>query len=201
MTVRVPTSKDGKSSEVWTVDFRETAPALANKTMYIENPAKSLFGGLAVGVPGEVRGLEEAHKRWGSLPWERLVRPSVKLAAGWKVGKELARRINVSLSAAFPFTIANLCPQHPLFRIVLTGTQDWSEIFAPNGRILQEGETIRRTSLSRTLDIIAREGAKGFHQVGHPRGSSLVSDGALSLGSCRGRNREQDSGNRRDSHT
>ena len=110
MTVRVPTSNDGKSSEVWTVDFRETAPALANKTMYIENPISSMFGGLAVGIPGEVRGLEEAHKRWGSVPWERLVRPSVELAAGWKVGKELAKRINVCLSNVLPSAIANSCP-------------------------------------------------------------------------------------------
>ena len=110
MTVRVPTSNDGKSSEVWTVDFRETAPALANKTMYIEDPTSSKFGGLAVGIPGEVRGLEEAHKRWGSLPWERLVRPSVELAAEWKVGKELAKRINVRLSNVLPSVVANPCP-------------------------------------------------------------------------------------------
>lgn len=98
MVVRIPTSKDGKSSEVWTVDFREIAPALANRTMYIKDPIKSKFSGLAVGVPGEIRGLEEAHKRWGTLSWERLVQPSVELAAGWKVGKELAKRINVRLS-------------------------------------------------------------------------------------------------------
>jgi len=110
MTVRIPTSNDGKSSEVWTVDFRETAPALANKTMYIGDPTSSMFGGLAVGIPGEVRGLEEAHKRWGSLPWERLVRPSIGLAAGCKVGKELAKRINVRLFIGLPFAIANPCP-------------------------------------------------------------------------------------------
>ena len=49
----------------------------------------------------------------------------------------------------------------------MTGTQDWGDIFAPDGHILQEGEIIRRTNLSRTLDIIAREGAKGFYQVGY----------------------------------
>jgi len=110
MVVRIPTSNDGKSSEVWTVDFRETAPALANKTMYIKDPLKARFGGLAVGVPGEVRGLEEAHKRWGSLTWERLVQPSVELAAGWKVGKELASRINVRLSVTLSSIVANRCP-------------------------------------------------------------------------------------------
>lgn len=95
MTVRVPTSKDKGSSEIWTIDFRETAPALANKTMYNNDPTKARFGGLSVGIPGEVRGLEVVHKRWGSLPWERLVQPSVELAAGWKVGRELSKRINV----------------------------------------------------------------------------------------------------------
>jgi len=49
----------------------------------------------------------------------------------------------------------------------MTETQDWSDIFAPNGHILQEGESIYRTNLSRTLDTIAREGAKGFYQVGY----------------------------------
>ena len=50
----------------------------------------------------------------------------------------------------------------------MTGAQDWSDIFAPDGHILQEGEIIRRTNLSRTLHIIAREGAKGFYQAGYP---------------------------------
>lgn len=44
--------------------------------------------------------------------------------------------------------------------------QDWKDIFAPNGRVLREGELIHQTNLSRALDIIAREGAEGFYQVG-----------------------------------
>ena len=46
--------------------------------------------------------------------------------------------------------------------------RDWSDIFAPSGHILREGELIRRANLSRTLGVIAREGAKGFYQAGHP---------------------------------
>lgn len=95
MTVRVPPIIPGTTSEVFTVDFRETAPALASKTMYANNPSAAKFGGLAVGVPGELRGFEEAHRRWGRLPWSRLVQPSVKLAAEWTVDVELARRIQV----------------------------------------------------------------------------------------------------------
>lgn len=66
--------------------------------MYKGNPMASRYGGLAVGVPGELRGLQEAHRRWGTIPWKTLVMPSAKLAAGWHVQRELARRIRVSLT-------------------------------------------------------------------------------------------------------
>jgi Gamma-glutamyltranspeptidase len=42
---------------------------------------------------------------------------------------------------------------------------DWSAIFAPNGKFLKVGETIRRTNLSRTLSTIAREGADAFYKA------------------------------------
>lgn len=49
-----------------TVDFRETAPAAAHRDMYAGlNDTASTVGGLAVAVPGEVRGLEAVHGRWG----------------------------------------------------------------------------------------------------------------------------------------
>ena len=96
MAVRLPPSAPGGTSEVWTIDFRETAPALAKSTMYVGHPVDAMFGGLSVGVPGEVRGLAEAHKRWGKLPWRRLVQPSVDIAAGWTVSRELGLRIHVS---------------------------------------------------------------------------------------------------------
>ena len=85
-------------SEVWTINFREIAPRLSNKTMYQHDPKASRIGGLAVGVPGELRGLQEAHKRWGTIPWRKLVEPSARLAAGWKVQKELARRIQARIN-------------------------------------------------------------------------------------------------------
>lgn len=95
MTVRIPPRLGSSRSQVYSIDFRETAPALSNKTMFLDNPNSAKYGGLSVAVPGEVRGLQEAYRRWGSLPWQRLVHPSVVLAAGWEVDKELGRRIPV----------------------------------------------------------------------------------------------------------
>lgn len=98
MTVRIPPNNTSSRSEVYTIDFRETAPALSNSTMYVSDPMASRYGGLSVGVPGEVLGLEEAHRRWGSIPWKRLIEPSISLAEGWEVDKELGRRIPVRAS-------------------------------------------------------------------------------------------------------
>lgn len=145
MTVRIPPSTSDNRSEVYTVDFRETAPALANKTMYRHDPMSAQYGGLSVGVPGELRGLEEAHRRWGKLPWNRLVQPSVDLANGWKVDKELGKRI-------------------PWYGPLMLYDPDWSSIFAPKGSFLREGDMIRRTNYSRTLAVIGSEGAGAFYE-------------------------------------
>lgn len=93
MTVRVPTPGSNKTSEVYTIDFREVAPLYAKDNMYVGRADDARWGGLSVGVPGELRGLKKAHDMWGSLTWKELVQPSVELAKGWRVQKELERRI------------------------------------------------------------------------------------------------------------
>lgn len=108
MIVRIPPNETSQVSQVFTIDFRETAPAAANSTMFEKNTNSSIFGGLGVGVPSELRGLEEAHKRWGKLPWKELVMPGARLAAGWKVGRELARRIQVFSLGLMPPTLAKI---------------------------------------------------------------------------------------------
>lgn len=164
MTIRIPTNNASTKSEVYTVDFRETAPALSNTTMYKSDPLSAAFGGLAVGVPGEVRGLDEIHRRWGTLPWKRLLEPSVSLAAGWEVDKELGRRIPVSTLLLIT-NVIYLILVVQWYPDLMLNNPDWRAIFAPEGKFLQEGETIRRENLSRTLSIIAEEGADAFYKV------------------------------------
>ena len=66
MVIRVPPgsphpSAEAKEAGVWAIDYRETSPANSDKWMYGSDKAgrdAAQVGGLAVGVPGELRGLE-----------------------------------------------------------------------------------------------------------------------------------------------
>ena len=55
----------GPDGSYESVDYRETAPAAAYEDMYDGNVYGSIIGGLAVGVPGELRGLEYLHNKYG----------------------------------------------------------------------------------------------------------------------------------------
>ncbi|XP_075978380.1 glutathione hydrolase 1 proenzyme-like isoform X2 [Anticarsia gemmatalis] len=68
-----------QEEKAYTVNARETAPGAATYDMFNGSHDKSSKGPLSVGVPGELRGMWAAYKRWGKLPWESLVAPSVEL--------------------------------------------------------------------------------------------------------------------------
>ncbi|HZZ86778.1 MAG TPA: gamma-glutamyltransferase [Caulobacteraceae bacterium] len=83
---------DGKP---YFLDYRETAPAGATADMYLEangepSPVLSQFGNLSVGVPGTVRGMAEAHRRFGKLSWKQDLAPAIRYARlGFLVGPAL----------------------------------------------------------------------------------------------------------------
>ncbi len=89
--------KNGNAS---TLDFREKAPLTASRNMYLDkngNAIDSLSrnGHLAVGVPGSVAGMFEAHKKYGKLPWSVLLEPAVKLAEnGFEITAQEANALN-----------------------------------------------------------------------------------------------------------
>ena len=72
-----------------TIDYREMAPAAAHRDVYldkrgnlIDGEGGSLIGYRAAGVPGTVRGMELALRKYGSgkLTWSQLVEPARRLA-------------------------------------------------------------------------------------------------------------------------
>ena len=80
-------------------NFRERAPSAAWQTMYSKEETQ--FAARAVAVPGTVRGLALAHKRFGKLPWRELVQPAVALARdGFPLDKFLVDLLNDVLAAA-----------------------------------------------------------------------------------------------------
>ncbi|KAK3304387.1 gamma-glutamyltranspeptidase [Chaetomium strumarium] len=134
------------------IDYRETAPAAAFRDMYEHNPNASVFGGLAVGVPGELRGLEYLHRKYGILPWKTLVMPAVRVARdGFRVNEDLVRYMEAASADNNTF---------------LVDDPTWAEDFAPNGTLVQLGDTITRKRYADSLEKIANEGVDVFYKGG-----------------------------------
>lgn len=79
------------------IDFRETAPSGSHPDMFKNDMFGSLWGGKAVAVPGELRGLQAAFDLHGSgrVSWKRLFEPAIKLAESHVVGRELPKRLRI----------------------------------------------------------------------------------------------------------
>ncbi|KAL1957851.1 hypothetical protein VTO42DRAFT_5416 [Malbranchea cinnamomea] len=132
------------------VDFRETAPAAAFEDMFTNNTQASIYGGLASGVPGEVRGLEYLHKLYGVLPWATVMEPAINVARyGWRIGEDMVRYMDDAVKHA----------GHDF----LTEDPAWAIDFAPNGTRLGRGDVITRRRYADTLEAIASRGADAFY--------------------------------------
>ncbi|MFN7924988.1 MAG: gamma-glutamyltransferase [Bryobacteraceae bacterium] len=140
------------SGETSFIDFRESAPAASARDMYLDsagNPTRaSIEGWKAAGVPGTVRGLEFAHRKWGSRRWATLVHPAIALARnGFTVPYDLAHQLD-----------------HGGANRLLSQFPESKRIFLKGGALLQPGETFRQPELAATLARIARSGARDFYE-------------------------------------
>jgi len=134
-----------------TLDFREKAPAMATKNMYLDTLGnaiadKSLLGQLSVGVPGSVDGMVKAHAKYGKLPWHTLLQPAINLALiGFKITAMQAEELN-SKKAGFE-------KYNP------TGTA-----FIKLNDLWKQGDILVQIQLSQTLVCIRDKGRAGFYQ-------------------------------------
>jgi gamma-glutamyltranspeptidase/glutathione hydrolase len=142
MLIYPPTGK----GEPVVIDYRETAPAAATATMF--HKGDSLYCAKAVGVPGTVRGLGLAHRRFGRLAWRDVVLPAVHLAEdGFVLDGPLARSLNYALGNAVDF---------PELRRVL-GKHSGANPWRPGDRLVQK-------DLAHTLRLIAEQGPDAFYE-------------------------------------
>lgn len=51
-------------------------------------------GGLAVAVPGELRGMQLAHEKFGKLPWKELFEPAIQLCTD---GFEITDSLHIAI--------------------------------------------------------------------------------------------------------
>lgn len=142
------------------IDFRETAPAAAHVDMFKHSVEASIHGGLASGVPGQLRGLEYIHAQYGALPWPDVLRPSIDLARhGFVVSEDLFRAMGV------PATHDRRRAPEGYLRDnrFLTEVPAWALDFAPNGTRLGLGDVMTRKRYADTLEDIAHTGAQSFY--------------------------------------
>tara|TARA_R110002072_G_scaffold63772_1_gene158310 strand:+ start:5186 stop:6877 length:1692 start_codon:yes stop_codon:yes gene_type:complete len=130
------------------LDFREKAPLLSDKDMYLDEkgnviPGKSSFGVYSSGVPGSVAGIVEVYEKYGSLPFKDLVQPAIDLARnGYKITENQARSLNRTRKR---FQKANN------YKIAYEG--EW-----------KEGDVVKLEEFAQTLERIKDNGRDGFYK-------------------------------------
>ncbi|EMH0064365.1 gamma-glutamyltransferase [Providencia rettgeri] len=139
------------------INFRETAPAAASADMYLDKEGKlikdaSLYGYLASGVPGTVKGLDYALEKYGTMSRQQVMEPAIKLA---REGFVLTRADTDVLD-----TTTERFKQDPeVARIFLK----------PNGSPYQPGDLLVQSDLANTLEKIAKNGPSAFYEGEIPK--------------------------------
>ncbi|ENR5394409.1 TPA: gamma-glutamyltransferase [Providencia rettgeri] len=139
------------------INFRETAPGAASADMYLDKDGKlikdaSLYGYLASGVPGTVKGLDYALEKYGTMSRQQVMAPAIKLA---REGFVLTRADTDVLD-----TTTERFKQDPeVARIFLK----------PDGSSFQPGDLLVQTDLANTLEKIAQNGPSAFYEGEIPK--------------------------------
>jgi gamma-glutamyltranspeptidase/glutathione hydrolase len=138
-----------KSGKNITIDYREKAPAKANRDMYLDsagNPQLNLSqdGHLAAGVPGTIAGLF-ASLKYARLPFSKLIQPAIDLAwKGFPITKAQAASLNLNKENFIRLNTSG---------VAFVKDTPW-----------QEGDVLVQKQLANTLKRIGKFGQKGFYE-------------------------------------
>jgi len=141
---------DAASGKITAYDGRETAPAAATSSLFMNENAEPLsyrdavLSGRSTGVPGAVAMLGVAHERHGKLPWGSLFEPARRAAAdGFAVPQRLARFVGGNFPQA--------------------GEPDVKALYSrADGTPVQAGDVIRNAAYAETLRGIAARGPRAL---------------------------------------
>jgi gamma-glutamyltranspeptidase / glutathione hydrolase len=146
---------NARTQQVQTIDGRETAPALADASLFID-PATgkplafpvAVTSGLSVGVPGTLMTWQRALDLWGTQSLAQVLRPAEQVAfEGFPVDATFREQVREN---AFRFT-------------QFSSTRD---LFMPGGQLPVVGSTFRNPDLARTYQQIGRLGVGYFYGGG-----------------------------------
>ncbi|KFV47862.1 Gamma-glutamyltransferase 5, partial [Gavia stellata] len=146
---------NASTGTVEVINARETVPRAFPHNLLSGCTDVFRIGSRWIAVPGELRGYEEAHKRYGRLPWKALFEPTIKLLSEPLVISSVMDKI--IHHSAFSSPGKSLCP-----------------LICDGQRFLKRGETFRWPALQQTLRAVAENGAAAFYE-GHI-GKALVED-------------------------
>src|SRR5262249_4598031 len=156
--------KDGRTTAI---DYREMGPAAATRNVYLDKEGKviqgeggSIEGYRAAGVPGTVRGMELALKKYGSgkLSWSQLIEPARRLAAdGFTVTRSLSR----SLRGRREITRGSETVEEDI--AYLAKYPETKRIYLNNGNFYNEGDLFRQPDLAATFARLQLRGPNEFY--------------------------------------
>uniref|UniRef100_A0A3Q2NP80 Gamma-glutamyltransferase 5a n=1 Tax=Fundulus heteroclitus TaxID=8078 RepID=A0A3Q2NP80_FUNHE len=137
------------SGNVTIINSRETAPSNVNPDLLNScRRSSNMFAdgnGIWIGVPGEIRGYEMAHKLYGKLPWADLFQPTIKLAReGFPIPPVQGGAIKKIDKTKTPFL--------------------WKAFSDKNGNLLNVTGEIKFEKLADTLEMIANKGSDAFYK-------------------------------------
>ena len=139
-----------ENKNVYALDFREKAPALAHEKMFLDSlgefiPNLSTQGHLAIGTPGSVDGMWQAHQKFGTMPWHTLLQPAIDIAEnGVLLTNYEAKTLNEF---------------QPIFKAVNRYKIDFIK-----DSIWKKGDTLIQIDLAKTLRQIQTHGRDGFYK-------------------------------------
>ena len=134
------------------LDGRETAPAAADERLFLLKDGKpmpfqqAVVGGLSVGVPGALRMLEQAHKRYGQLPWASLFEPAITLA---EQGFAVSPRLHTQLKEEKQLIDDPIARQF---------------FYQADGSAQPVGYRLKNPAMAQVLRQIAQSGADAFYR-------------------------------------